>query len=190
MLQKALRLGQIKVNDKKTTANLRLIDSDIIEIDNERLKLLDNNSTVKSFSSSVITLADKILHDYLIYSDDDMISINKPAGLATQGGSKINLSIDEALCYLNQNGHDFRLVHRLDKETSGILLIAKNYLASVKLTKAFQEKKIHKTYLAVTLGHPKNKSGEISGLIGKNKNENVANCCEKTVKNTPTLSHK
>ena len=170
LLQKALRLGQIKVNDKKSAANFRLVDLDIISIHNDKLKLQDNRSSIKSFSVSVITLADKILHDYLIYSDEEFIAINKPAGLATQGGSKINFSINDALCYLNQNTYDLRLVHRLDKETSGILLIAKNYLASIKLTKAFQEKKIQKTYLAITFGCPNKTSGEISGLIGKNKN--------------------
>ena len=169
ILQKALRFGFIKVNYKKSSTNIRVVNSDIISVDNEKLTLREKDSSEQYFSPSVIKLANKILNDYLIFNDEDLIAINKPVGLATQGGSKINLSINDALCYLNQNGYDLRLVHRLDKETSGILLIAKNYLASTKLTKAFQEKQIHKTYIAVTLGRPNKPNGEISGLIGKNK---------------------
>jgi len=172
ILQKALRSGWVKVNQKKSSANLRLENSDVISIEDDKLKLKvsnDKNSN-QLFSNSTISLANKILNDYLIYEDEDIIAINKPGGLATQGGSKISFSINDSLNYLNQGWYDLRLVHRLDKETSGILLIAKNYLASVKLTKAFEEKKIQKTYIAVTLGRPIKETGEISGLIGKNRN--------------------
>jgi 23S rRNA pseudouridine955/2504/2580 synthase len=169
ILQKSLRLGLIKVNDKKSSANLRLVDADLVSIDNEKLTLQYSHSSQQYFSQPVISLAGKILNDYLIFDNEDFMAINKPIGLATQGGSKINLSIDEALCYLNKNGYDLRLVHRLDKETSGVLLIAKNYLASTKLTKAFEQKQIHKTYIAVTFGIPAKPRGEVSCLIGKNR---------------------
>jgi 23S rRNA pseudouridine955/2504/2580 synthase len=131
--------------------------------------LQEDNIDKQNFSPSVMKLADKILGNYLIYSDDHLIAINKPTGLATQGGSKITLSVDDAISYLNQQGNDYRLVHRLDKETSGVLLIAKNYLAAHKLTNAFKEKIINKIYIAITLGKPLKDEGEISNFISKNR---------------------
>lgn len=168
IIERALRLKQIMVNSNKAPANLRLNSGDEIFI-NDNINTLPQVSLAKVFSSSVIKLAGKIMSDYLIYQDQHIMIINKPAGLATQGGSKINLSIDDALQYLNNIGSDLKLVHRLDKDTSGILIIAKNYLTSIKLMRAFQEKTMQKTYFAVVLGSPERDEGEIVGTIGKNK---------------------
>ncbi len=168
IIERALRLKQIMVNSSKVEANLRVNSGDEIFLD-DKLSLPTVVTSNKVFSNAAIILANKLLTEYLIYQNEWFIAINKPAGLATQGGSKISLSIDEALQYLNSKGADFKLVHRLDKETSGILLIAKNYLASAKLTKGFHDKVIQKTYLAISLGAPPHKEGEISGMIGKNK---------------------
>ncbi len=70
---------------------------------------------------------------------------------------------------MNSRGNELKLVHRLDKDTSGILLIAKNYSSSIKLVQSFQEKIIQKTYLAVVLGNLLKNEGEISAKIGKNR---------------------
>lgn len=168
IIERSLRLNQIMVNSSKVAASLRVSSGDEISID-DKLSLQTKESTGKSFSNAAAILASKLLGEHLIYQNEWFIAINKPTNLATQGGSKINLSIDEALGYLNSKGADFKLVHRLDKDTSGILLIAKNYAASIKLVQAFHEKIIQKTYLAITLGTPPNDEGEISGMIGKNK---------------------
>lgn len=168
-IEKLLRTGEIKVNNKKIEASFRVVTSDIISIP-QSLDLEKSETIHRHFSSNIVKLAEKVVDNYLIYSADEFIAINKPSGIATQGGSKINLSIDDALLYLNQrDNNEFKLVHRLDKETSGVFLIAKNYLAAYKLTQAFKDKIIKKTYLAITLGIPLNISGEISNYIGKNK---------------------
>ena len=168
IIERSLRLNHIMVNSSKVSASLRVSSGDEVFID-DKLALQTKENSGKSFSNAATTLANKLLSEYLIYQNEWFIAINKPTHLATQGGSKINLSIDEALQYLNSGGADFKLVHRLDKDTSGILLIAKNYAGSVKLVQAFHEKIIQKTYLAITLGRPPNDEGEISGMIGKNK---------------------
>lgn len=168
IIERSLRLNHITVNSGKVAASLRVRSGDEIFID-DKLSLQTKENLSKSFSNAAVILANKLLSEYLIYQNEWFVAINKPANLATQGGSKINLSIDEALGYLNSKGADFKLVHRLDKDTSGILLIAKNYAASIKLVQAFHEKIIQKTYLAITLGSPPNDGGEISGMIGKNK---------------------
>ncbi len=168
IIERALRFKQIMVNSCKVAANLRINVGDQIFIE-DSLNLQPPKISGRIFASSAIILSGKLLKDYLIYQDEWLIAINKPAGLATQGGSKINLSIDDALQYLNSQGADFKLVHRLDKDTSGILLIAKNYASSIKLVKAFQEKDIQKTYIAVVLGKLPQFEGEISGMIGKNR---------------------
>ncbi|WP_341790598.1 RluA family pseudouridine synthase [Rickettsia endosymbiont of Polydrusus tereticollis] len=163
IIERALRQKQIMVNGHKVEANLRVKEDDEIFI-NDKLNLPQEETLEVIFSDSVIKLASKITKDYLIYENEHFIAINKPAGLATQGGTKINLSIDDALKYLN-----YKLVHRLDKETSGLLLVAKNYESSVKLVNAFKEKLIAKTYIAVVFGRPLEDSGEIRGLIGKKR---------------------
>ncbi|MCC8369394.1 MAG: RluA family pseudouridine synthase [Rickettsia endosymbiont of Oxypoda opaca] len=163
IIERALRQKQIIVNGHKVEANLRVKEEDEIFI-NDKLNLPQEETLEVTFSDSVIKLASKITKDYLIYENEHFIAINKPAGLATQGGTKINLSIDDALKYLN-----YKLVHRLDKETSGLLLVAKNYESGVKLVNAFKEKLIAKTYIAVVFGRPLEGSGEIRGLIGKKR---------------------
>ncbi|WP_342268139.1 RluA family pseudouridine synthase [Candidatus Tisiphia endosymbiont of Empis tessellata] len=166
MVERALRFKQIMVNSCKVAANLRINTGDQIFIE-DSLNLEPKKASDKIFSSSAVILAGKLMKDYLVYQDEWFVAINKPVGLATQGGSKISLSIDYALQYLNSQGADLKLVHRLDKDTSGILLIAKNYASSIKLVEAFKEKNIQKTYIAIVLGNLPQHEGEISGMIGK-----------------------
>ncbi|HJD56389.1 MAG TPA: RluA family pseudouridine synthase [Rickettsia endosymbiont of Pyrocoelia pectoralis] len=168
VIEKALRQKQIIVNSRKAIASLRITNGDEIFI-NDKFNLPVAEPSKLVFTDAEIKLAGKITKEYLIYEDGNLIAINKPAGLATQGGSKINLSVDSALKYLNSKGGDFKLVHRLDKETSGLLLIAKNYTSSVMLHNTFKEKLVEKTYLAVTYGKPIKNTGEVKTNIEKNK---------------------
>lgn len=168
IIEKALRQKQIIVNSQKAEAGLRVKDGDEIFI-NDKFNLPVAEPSKLIFTDAEIKLAGKITNKYLIYEDENLIAINKPAGLATQGGSKINLSVDSSLKYLNSKGADFKLVHRLDKETSGLLIIAKNYVSSVKLHNAFKEKLVEKTYLAVTYGKPTKDIGEVKTNIEKSK---------------------
>ena len=103
VIEKALRQKQIIVNSKKAEASLRVVEGDEIFI-HDKFNLPIAQPTKLVFTEAEITLAKKITTEYLIYEDDNIIAINKPARLATQGGSKINLSVDSALKYLNSQG--------------------------------------------------------------------------------------
>lgn len=164
IIQKALRNNGIKFNNKKCEASIRVINGDEITV---HAGLVENSSIVdnteQNFSGRAIRLSKDLLTGYLVYEDENLLAINKPAGLATQGGSKISLSVNDAINYLNKHkNYDLRLVHRLDKDTSGLLLIAKNYPASIKLTQGFKDKIIQKTYYAMVHGYPTEKEGELS----------------------------
>ncbi len=175
MIEKALRQSNIKVNDKKAKASTRITKGDIVTIADYLAGQVNSNlsnSEKSYFSPAVISLADKILNEYLIFSCDHFIAINKPTGIAAQGGSKINISIDHAIKYLNEiNKSEYRLVHRLDKDTSGVLVIAKNLNSAILLGEAFRNKEIKKTYLAILSGNMSiiSKQGTIESYIGKEK---------------------
>ena len=174
IIEKHLRLGQIQVNGKKAKSSSRLKKGDVVMIsDNLRQSadVKDKSTKVTNFSPAVISLAGKLLGEYLIIANDHFIAINKPYGLATQGGSKINISVDHALAYLNDTtGSHYRLVHRLDKDTSGVLVIAKDLNSCILLGDAFKTKELQKTYLAVALGCPSPKSGVVENYIDKERN--------------------
>ncbi|MCP5369708.1 MAG: RluA family pseudouridine synthase [Rickettsiaceae bacterium] len=169
IIEKNLRTGKIKLNNKKTLSNRRIKAGDIVLIDlilDTEYKNLSNQH--KHFEPNIISLADKLINEYKLFASDDILIINKPHNLAVQGGSKINLSIDHALLYLNhQYNTDYKLVHRLDKATSGILLIAKNYEVAKKITACFSDKLIQKTYMAILASVPKKPYGIISNKIEK-----------------------
>ncbi len=170
IIEKSLRKGQVKLNGKKAKTSDRVTDNDVITAVPGILGKGDGRAEKKIFSQNAISLAGKLMSDYLLFSNEDFIAIDKPAGLAVQGGSKISLSIDEALAYINSTQDTaYKLVHRLDKDTSGILLIADGFDSAAKLGRAFSEHLISKTYIAVLTGVPKDLSGTIENNIGKDR---------------------
>ena len=161
-LQKLLRTKQIKVEGKRAETSTRLSAGQELRIpplDNE--KALPENKILSKNDADFIT-------SLVIYKDKDIIVINKPSGLAVQGGTNTTRHIDgmlEALKFeLNEKP---KLVHRIDKNTSGILVLARNRKSADMLTKAFREKKINKTYLALVLGCPEPKEGIIEYNLEK-----------------------
>ncbi len=121
----------------------------------------------------------------IIYDHKDFIVINKPYGLACQGGKKVSQSIDEI--FLKKNGADFdyKLVHRLDMHTSGALILAKYKNAAQKLCKLFETQKIHKNYIAVVKGNLYPESGIIDlPLIQTSKSGREMICISNKEKNT------
>jgi 23S rRNA pseudouridine955/2504/2580 synthase len=123
------------------------------------------------FDKKELTTYSQTDHDFIasliLYEDDDIIALNKPAGLAVQGGSKIKKHIDGLLQSYQKKGVKPRLVHRLDKETSGVLLLAKSAEAARNLTKSFQTNRVKKTYLAVTCPSPAQPNGTINAPLSK-----------------------
>ncbi|MDF2965801.1 MAG: rluA1 [Rickettsiaceae bacterium] len=164
-IEKALRNGRIKVNGKKAEAKLRITDND--EVSFHKFQYEETTLAHKSVTAEAITLSQKLLNEYKIFENEQILVINKPAGVAVQGGTKIRLSVDDALKYLNENGGEYKITHRLDKETSGLLLIAKGKAAAQYIYKGFKERIIKKQYLAILAGIPKEKAGQIVSNISK-----------------------
>ena len=167
-LQKLCRKGEIRVNGSRTSATAPLNNGDEIKlppyiVEYEKapdvIVKKDAKYTAKDISDILKTI---------IYEDDEIIVLNKPAGLATQGGSGITKHIDSLInIALPQYNGNLRLTHRIDKETSGVLVIAKNYESALKITTLFKEQKIHKTYHALVYKNfdEKKKSGTIKEPI-------------------------
>ena len=169
VIEKYLRKGKIKLNGVKSKTSMRVAEGDVIIIAPGVFVNNDNSDSIE-FSQNIISLSDKLLSEYILFSSKEFIAINKPEGLAVQGGSKISVSIDEALKYLNHTqGSEYKLVHRLDKDTSGVLLIANGFDSAAKLGEAFQNKLINKMYIALVGGCPTNLEGTLTHEIGKDR---------------------
>lgn len=161
-LQKLLRTKQIKVDGKKAEANTRLSAGQEL-----RLPPLDNEKAVKN--PAVVSKSDTdFIKSMVIFKDDNIIVLNKPSGLAVQGGTNTDRHIDGMLEALKfENSEKPKLVHRIDKDTSGILVLARNRRYAELLTKAFREHMLQKTYLVLAIGNLKNPEGEIKIALEK-----------------------
>jgi len=151
LLEKILRQNKIKVNKKKTKSSYRLQTGDLIEIfDISKLKPVDKKEKIKYIpKKKEIGFYD----DYVIEDNENFIVINKPTGIPVQSGTKSFKNIIDILKNSKyfENSKPF-IVHRLDKETSGVLIIAKNRKYAQLFTSLFRIRKIHKTYLAIVYG--------------------------------------
>ena len=152
LLEKILRQNKIKVNKKKTKSSYRLQTGDLIEIyDISKFKPVDKKEKIKYLpKKKEIGTYD----DYVIEDNENFIVINKPTGLPVQSGTKSLKNIIDILKNTKyfENSKPF-IVHRLDKETSGVLIIAKNRKFAQLFTSLFRIRKIHKIYLALTFGN-------------------------------------
>lgn len=161
-LQKLLRTKQIKVDGKKAEANTRLSAGQEL-----RLPPLDNEKAIKN--PAVVSKSDTdFIQSMIIFKDDNIIVLNKPSGLAVQGGTNTDRHIDGMLEALKfENSEKPKLVHRIDKDTSGVLVLARNRRYAELLTKAFREHMLQKTYLVLAIGNLKNPEGEIKIALDK-----------------------
>lgn len=165
LAQKIIREKKIKVNSTRVDAAYKTKLGDQIEIFAD----LKNRQSIAPKKPQISATKKQKFLSWIIFEDENLIAINKPSGLATQGGSGIDISVDDFLF-----GTELQLVHRLDKDTSGVLLIAKNAKIAEFLSEAFKNKAVKKTYLALVLGELKKPKGIINiplkkQLIGKNE---------------------
>lgn len=162
---KLCRGGQIRVNSKRVHGREILNAGDAIRIP----PTIGGFATrlQKSSAGDKFSLTDlEELRQCIIHNDDDIVVFNKPAGLAVQGGSGIRKSIDKMAAALFPYDK-ISLVHRLDKETSGLLVVAKNQRAAQHLSAQFQNKDAHKEYLALLNGDVKPSRGVIDNYMIK-----------------------
>lgn len=168
MLAKLMRKGKIRVDGKKQDPSFRITEGEtltypIIHVADEdvvRVKAPMQNRYIDE------------INDAIIFMNDDIIVLNKPAGLAVQGGSKISISVDDLAEELKfEYDQKPKLVHRLDKETSGILVMARKTSVAAELSEMFRVKQISKKYLALVTGLPKPFEGKIDIPLEKVMND-------------------
>ena len=163
---KLCRGGQIRVNSKRVKGQEILRAGDAVRVPPTIMSYAQERQK-KTESGDRFSLEDlEKLRKCIIHNDDDIVVFNKPAGLAVQGGTGIRKSIDKMAAALFPYDK-VSLVHRLDKETSGVLVVAKNQRAAQFLADAFQNKKAHKEYLALLNGNVNPKTGTIDNFMLK-----------------------
>lgn len=144
-LYRALRKGEVRVNKGRVRADYRLVVGDLV-----RLPPL-HQTTVPAPSSIPLKQFDQ-LSGQIVYEDDDLLAIDKPSGLAVHGGSGLNFGLIECLRKMRPEARYLELVHRLDRDTSGLILIAKRAAVLRELHRQLREKHIDKRYFALVAG--------------------------------------
>jgi len=168
LIEKNLRNGKIKIKKKKTKSSQKVKTNDIIDLFNFDFKETIVQKKIKFQPSEEII---KENEDLIIDNNDDFVVLNKSAGMSVQGGtkSKKNLVDIFAKSEVFHNTKPFS-VHRLDKDTSGVFIMAKHRESAQLFTSLFRLRKIHKTYLAICHGELLKNSGEWNGDLTKYEN--------------------
>ncbi len=152
LIQKIIRLKKVKINKKKTKTSYRLQIGDKIEIFDLSKFTPNNKKKIIKYKPSKKEL--NLYDDFVIENNENFIVINKPAGIAVQSGTKSFKNIIDVLrdtkFFLNKKPY---IVHRLDKETSGVMIVAKTREYAQLFTSLFRIRKIHKTYIALAHGN-------------------------------------
>ncbi|MDO8287127.1 MAG: RluA family pseudouridine synthase [Rhodoferax sp.] len=151
-----IRSGEVRVNKGRASAETRLNAGDVVRLPPVRVS---ERATEKAQAMAEQVAGHAPAKEFtVLYEDDCMLAINKPAGVAVHGGSGVSFGVIEQLRMARPQAKFLELVHRLDRETSGILLVAKKRSALKNLQDQFRERETGKTYLALVLGQwPANK---------------------------------
>jgi len=170
ILEKALRGKHIKVNDLKAKSNDRLKKEDQVSFLKDYAQF---ETVVDQTETRVLSKTDRqFIEDRIIFEDEDFCVFNKPSGLAVQGGSGIKRHVDGLFKYFKE-GITYRLVHRLDRDTSGVLILAKTAETAQYFANLFKTRKIQKTYLALVHGRIKNQKGTIDAPLKKDMCDDI-----------------
>jgi len=161
MIYRLLRKGEIRVNKKRTKPEYKLVDEDIIRV--APIRVSENTNTVSTQLNVVANLEKQIL-----FEDERLIVINKPSGMAVHGGSGLSFGLIEALRALRPEARMLELVHRLDRDTSGCLVVAKKRSALRNLHEQLRNKTVQKFYHALVKGRWSNKLTRVTEGLKKN----------------------
>lgn len=163
-IQRIVRKGELRVDGKRADSKDRLATGQTVRI--PPLKLEQQAERPRSAKADADTIG--FLRSITLYEDDDVLVLNKPAGLAVQGGSGTTRHVDGMLDALTgKDGQKPRLVHRLDKDTAGCLVIAKSRFAAATLAKTFRSRSARKVYWALVAGVPRVRQGRISTYLAR-----------------------
>jgi 23S rRNA pseudouridine955/2504/2580 synthase len=161
-IYRLLRKGEVRVNGKRIKPDYRVIEADVVRIPPIRV-----SEQVQQTASAGLK---SLLADAILFENDHFIIVNKPAGLAVHGGSGISLGLIETLRQLRPEARFLELVHRLDRDTSGCLLVAKKPAALKYFHELLrQEHQIDKVYLALVVGRWANRQKKIDAPLRKNE---------------------
>jgi 23S rRNA pseudouridine955/2504/2580 synthase len=173
-LQKLLRTGQVRVNGKRAEASTRVEAGQDIRVPPAATAVPSVSAIIEKKSAKKISTVPRALRDadqlkkYVLFEDDDVIVLNKPAGLAVQGGTGLKENIDDMLAVFEHRKHGKpKLVHRLDRDTSGVLLVARSASVAAKLSESFRNRSTQKIYWAITCGVPLPEQGRIEAPLIK-----------------------
>ena len=164
MIYRIVRKGEVRVNKKRIKAEYKLKAGDLVRIPPVTIeeKVEENVPSTKLNKVSE-------LEQCIIYEDDHMLILNKPSGTAVHGGSGLKFGAIEALRALRPEARFLELVHRIDRDTSGILLVAKKRSALRHLQAQFREKTVQKYYFALVMGEWKNSCKVVNAPLLKNE---------------------
>lgn len=163
-IYRIVRKGEVRVNKGRVDVKYRLSVGDIVRI--PPIRVSENSGEVFVPRN----LKDALQKD-ILYEDDGFLIINKPAGFAVHGGSGIDSGIIEGLRQIRPEAHFLELVHRLDRDTSGCLLVAKKRSVLRKLHELFRDDLVQKTYLALLAGQWARKKMVVNAPLQKNVNK-------------------
>jgi 23S rRNA pseudouridine955/2504/2580 synthase len=169
-IQRVIRKGELRVNGKRVDGKDRLQAGQTVRIPPLKLDAPKHARALNAEEEKTRAF----LQSITLHEDDDVLVLDKPMGLAVQGGSGTTRHLDGMLEVLRQPGPDGqrpRLVHRLDKDTAGCLLVAKTRFAAAALAKTFRSRSARKIYWALAAGVPKPKQGRISTYLAKEERE-------------------
>ena len=160
LIEKFLRSGKIKINKKKVKSSFKIKTNDKVDIFNFNFKEEVNQKKIKFSPSNEVIKANE---DLIIDNNDDFVVLNKSSGISVQGGTKSKKNLIDIFTKSEIfHGTKPYSVHRLDKDTSGVFIMAKNRETAQLLTSLFRLRKVHKTYLAICNGELEKNSGQWS----------------------------
>ncbi len=162
-LEKLLRKGQVRVSGTRAKSNRRLEPGEEI-----RIPPMRNDASMSKPTKPYREDEAEALKDIILYEDESLIALNKPFGLAVQGGTNTKRHVDGMLASFGaRNDERPKLVHRLDKDTGGLLIVAKSRIAAQCLGDAFKSHQVEKIYWALTAGVPRPRQGTITMPVAK-----------------------
>lgn len=166
-IQRIIRKGEVRVNGKRAQPKDRLQSGQAVRIPPLRLDAPKPKESAPQEQKDRAFIKSITLHE-----DDDVLVLNKPMGLAVQGGSGTYRHLDGMLgSMVSRDGQRPRLVHRLDKDTAGCLLVAKTRFAAAALAQTFRTRSARKIYWALVMGVPRPKQGRVSTFLAKEERE-------------------
>ena len=171
LIEKNLRKGKIKLNKKKIKSSHKVKTGDQVDFFNFEFNNIITQKKIKFQPSKKVIKANE---DLIIDNNEDFIVLNKSAGISVQGGTKSKKNLVDIFSK-SKIFHDTKpfSVHRLDKDTSGVFIIAKHRESAQLLTSLFRLRKVHKTYLAICHGELQNSSGEWNNNLTRHDNDKV-----------------